>query len=121
MNSKLQKKRQERRRSVPIARRYQEYQEVIRGIEQRDIIYADGTLVTSKEHDPLTIIRARSRQVLNSDNSIAMRSVRARSQKKRMKEDEPKKQRTVGEALVRTTIHKKVVVKVQQSPCRVAK
>jgi hypothetical protein len=114
-NSKLQKKRQERRRSVPIARRYQEYQEVISGIEQHDIIHADGTLVTSKEHDPLTIIRASSRQILNSDNSIAMRTVFTRSQKKRMKEDEPKKQRTVGEALVRTTIHKRVVVKVAKT------
>ena len=57
--NKQQKKKQERRHSVPIARRYQEYQEVIRGIEQQDIVHADGTLVTSKDHDPLTIMKVR--------------------------------------------------------------
>lgn len=72
-------------------------------------------MVTSKDHDPLTIMKASSRHVLNSDNSIAMRTVLTRSQKKRMEQDEPKKQRTVGEAFVRTTIHKGVVVKVAKT------
>ena len=102
-NSRLQTKRQQRRHAVPIARRYLEYQEVIRGIEQHNIIHADGTLVTTKEHDPSSILKASSRQSLNSTNSIAMRTVLTRSQLKRMKKEEPKRLRTVQEALVRTT------------------
>ena len=89
----------QRRHQTSIERAFNEVNEAVVGIEPHNTLHSDGTLVTSKNYDASTVIRASQRATLTSENSIFIRNLLTRSRSKQIAADAPPLMRSINTAL----------------------